>query len=303
MILVVGATGDLGSRVASRLRSEGQPVRCLVRTSTDDAGLRETGAEVVRGDLTVPTSLGAACEGIDAVIATATAIGRRLTGASTSTIGDVDEKGMVSLVDAAENAGVHRFVYLSFTGVETPIGTPLERAKLSVEKRLRISSMQTVIVRADAFQEVHLAPMARFDIASGKASIIGKGNTKRRWVATEDVAALLCAVALEPAPPSLIEFGGPEALTKNEAVAIAQDLTHRRMKVQRMPRPVARLAVRLLNRRNDALASAFGAGLHQDLYEATWDDMPLRQRGINPKAATDFLREQASQLSHETRDH
>jgi uncharacterized protein YbjT (DUF2867 family) len=262
--------------------------------------LRVIGAEIVRGDLTVPASLGAACEGIDTVIATATAIGRRLTGASSSAIVEVDEKGMVSLVDAAETAGVHRFVYLSFAGVDAPIGTPLEHAKLAVEKRLGNSSMQTVIVRADAFQEVHLAPMARFDIASGKAAIIGKGNTKRRWVATEDVAILLCAVALESAPPALIEVGGPELLTKNEAVAIAQDLTRRGMNVQRMPRPVARLAVRLLNRRNDALASAFGAGLHQDLYEATWDDMPLRQRGINPKAATDFLREQASQLPQQT---
>jgi uncharacterized protein YbjT (DUF2867 family) len=296
MILVVGATGDLGGRVTRRLLSEGQPVRCLLRAGKDHTVLREIGAEIVRGDLTLPVSLKAACEGIDTVIATATAIGRRLAGASSSTIREVDEEGMGSLVDAAEAAGVHRFVYLSFNGIGTPIGTPLEHAKLAVEKRLGHSSMQTVIVRADAFQEVHLAPMARFDVAGGKAAIIGKGNTKRRWVATEDVAALLCAVALESAPPVLIEVGGPELLTKNEAVAIAQDLTHRRMKVQRMPRPVARLAVRLLNRRKDALASAFGAGLHQDLYEATWDDKPLRERGINPKAATDFLREQASKL-------
>jgi uncharacterized protein YbjT (DUF2867 family) len=296
MILVVGATGDLGSRVIRRLRAEGQPVRCLVRTGTDDAGPRGIGAEVVRGDLTAPASLGAACEGINTVIATATAITRRLGGARTSSIREVDGKGMLALVDAAEAAGVHRFVYLSFTGVEAPTGSPLEHAKLAVEKRLRNSSMQTVIARADAFQEVHLTPMARFDMAGGKAAIVGKGNTKRRWVATEDVAALLCAVALEAAPPALIEFGGPEPLTKNEVVAIAEDLTHRRMKVQRMPRPVARLLVRLFRRRNDALASVFGAGLHQDLNEATWDDQPLRQRGIDPRKATDFLREQAAHL-------
>jgi uncharacterized protein YbjT (DUF2867 family) len=300
MILVVGATGDLGSRVARRLRSEGQSVRCLVRAGTDDSGLHQIGAEVVRGDLTVPASLGGACAGVGTVIATATAIGRRLAGANSPSIGEVDEKGMVSLVDAAEAAGVQRFVYLSFAGVDHYIGTPLEHAKLAVEKRLSISLMQTVIVRSDAFQEVHLAPLARFDIASGKAAIIGKGNTRRRWVATEDVAALLCAVALESAPPALIEVGGPELLTKKEAVAVVQDLTHRRMKVQRMPLPVARLAVRLLNRRNDALASAFGAGIHQDLYEATWDDQPLRQRGITPKPATDFLRQQASQLPQQT---
>ena len=300
MILVVGATGDLGSRVARRLRSEGQSVRCLVRAGTDDSGLQQIGAQVVPGDLTVPASLGAVCAGIGTVIATATAIGRRLAGANSPSIGAVDEKGMLALVDAAEAAGVQRFVYLSFAGVDSPVGTTLEHAKLAVETRLSISPMQRVIIRSDAFQEVHLAAMARFDIASGKAAIIGKGNTKRRWVATEDVAALLCAVALESAPPALLEVGGPELLTKKEAVAVVQDLTHRRMKVQRMPLPVARLAVRLLNRRNDALASAFGAGIHQDLYEAAWDDQLLRQRGITPKPATDFLQEQASQLPQQT---
>ncbi|MDQ0619726.1 SDR family oxidoreductase [Arthrobacter globiformis] len=297
MILVVGATGDLGSRVVRRLRSEGQRVRCLLRESKREELLQEVGAEVVRGDLTVPSSLRAACEGVDTVIATATAMGRRLAGTSQSTIKDVDEEGMGSLVAAAEAVGVRRFVYLSFTGVEYAIGTPLEQAKLAIEKRLHSSSMQTVIVRADAFQEVHLAPLGRFDMAAGKAAIIGKGDTKRRWVATEDVAALLCAVALEPAPPALVEFGGPEALSKNEAVVVAKKLTGRPMKTQRMPRLVARLAVRLLKRRNDALASVFGAGLHQDLYEATWDDEPLRQRGISPKPASVFLREQASHPS------
>ncbi|WP_284974929.1 NAD(P)H-binding protein [Arthrobacter sp. efr-133-TYG-104] len=297
MILVVGATGDLGGRVARQLRLEGQDVRCLVRQRSDDTGLRELGMEVVRGDLTEPASLKAACQGVDTVIATATAIGRRLAGTSPATIRAVDEQGMSSLVDVAEAAGVRRFVYMSFAGADEVIGTPLDRAKLAIERRLTSSAMQTVIVRSDAFQEVHLAPMARFDMAAGKAAVIGKGDTKRRWVATDDVAALLSAVALEPDPPVLIEVGGPESLTKNEAIAFAEELIHHKMKVRHMPRPIARLAIRLLNRRNDALSSLFGAGLLGDLREATWDDKPLRQRGINPKPARDFLREQARELT------
>jgi hypothetical protein len=45
------------------------------------------------------------------------------------------------------------------------------------------------------------------------------------------------------------------------------------------------------------LASVFGAGLLQDIYPADWDDEPLRQRGIEPKAASDFLREAARQAT------
>ncbi len=296
MFLIVGATGDLGGRIVRLLRADGHDVRCLVRVGSDDAGLREVGATVVRGDLTDPPSLAAACEGVDTVIATAAAIARILAGARTPTIRETDEIGMLALVDAAESAGVQKFVYISFP-VEDAIDAPMDRAKLAVEKRLGTSSMRTVIVRADAFQDIHLAPIGRFDMAAGKVSVIGHGNSPRRWIATDDVAALMAAVAVEPDPPAMLTVGGPEAMTKNEAIALAEQLTHRKMKVQRMPRPVARLAIRLLARRHDALATAFAAGLHQDTVEATWDDTPLRERGITPRSASDFLRRQASELS------
>ena len=229
---------------------------------------------------------------MDSVIATAAAIARILAGARTPTIRETDEIGMLALVDAAESAGVQRFVYISFPP-EGAIGTPMERAKLAVEKRLGTSSMRTVILRSDAFQEIHLAPLGRFDMAAGKVSVIGKGDTRRRWIATDDVAALTAAIAVEPDPPAILTFGGPEAMSKNEAIALAEQLTNRRMKVQRMPRTVARLAIRVLGKRYDALATAFGAGLQQDTVEATWDDAPLRERGITPRSASDFLRQQA----------
>ncbi len=296
MFLVVGATGELGGRIVRILRADAHDVRCLVRPVSDDAGLREVGASMVRGDLTDPPSLRAACEGVDTVIATAAAIARILAGARTPTIRETDEIGMLALVEAAESAGVRRFVYISFPA-EHAIGTPMERAKLAVEKRLGTSSMRTVILRSDGFQEIHLAPIGRFDMAAGKVSVIGRGDTRRRWIATDDVAALMAAIAVEPDPPAILTFGGPEAMSKNEAIALAEQLTHRRMKVQRMPRLVARLAIRVLAKRHDALASAFGAGLHQDTVEATWDDAPLHERGITPRSASDFLREQARAMA------
>jgi hypothetical protein len=75
----------------------------------------------------------------------------------------------------------------------------------------------------------------------------------------------MAAVAVEPDPPAMLTAGGPEPMTKNEAIALAEQLTHRKMKVQRMPRPVARLAIRLLAKRYDALATAFGAVINPKL--------------------------------------
>jgi uncharacterized protein YbjT (DUF2867 family) len=296
MILLVGGTGDLGGRVLRCLLQRGQAVRCLVRAGTEDTELRGAGADTVRGDLTEVAGLPAACTGVDTVVATATVIGRRLSGARKPTIRQVDEDGMAALVAAAEDAGVERFVYVSFAGADFALGTPLERAKVATERRLGGSPMRTVIVRPDAFQEVHLGPLGRFDIAGGKVAVFGKGDTRRRWVATDDVAALIASVAVEPEPPSLLEFGGPEALSRNEAIELAEQLTGRTMKRQRMPRSVARLGMRVLAGPNDALASVFGAGLLQDLSESRWDDTALRERGIVGRSASHFIRQQAQAL-------
>ncbi|WP_327637379.1 NAD(P)H-binding protein [Kribbella sp. NBC_00482] len=292
MLLVVGGTGDLGGRVVRLLTARQGEVRCLSRTGT-----QMTDVAVVQGDLTDPASLRAACRGVDTVVASATAIGRRLARLPGSSIRAVDEAGMLSLVDAAEEAGVRRFVYVSYAGVDAGLGTPLERAKVAVEERLRQARLARVIVRPDAFQEIHLGPLGRFDLARGKVSVIGTGDAKVRWVGTDDAAALIAAVATEPDPPALIEFGGPEALSRNEAIDIAEELLHRRIKVTRMPAPAARLAIRLLGRTQDGLASAVGGGLLQSLHDATWTDEPLRARGIVPRSPTDFLRAQAKQYT------
>ncbi|WP_235781010.1 SDR family oxidoreductase [Sinomonas notoginsengisoli] len=297
MILVVGGTGELGGRVVRLLRAKGHDVRCLLRWQTDDSRLRETGAEIVRGDLTDPPSLNDACRGAASVVATATAIVRRLEGTSTATIRQVDEEGMASLVKAAETARVQRFVYVSYAGVGSGIGTALEHAKQATESLLAETPIQRVVIRPDSFQEIHLGPVGRFDMTSGKAVVIGKGDNRIRFVATDDVAALISSVVLEPEPPSVIEFGGPEALSKNEAVEIAGELLGHRMKVQRVPRPLARLAIRLLARPNDAMAAVFGNGLLQDTGDVSWDDQPLRQRGIVPRSASDFLHEQAQRIA------
>jgi uncharacterized protein YbjT (DUF2867 family) len=115
MILVVGATGDLGQRITRTLRSRGEQLRVLLRPRTESPNPVTQDVHVVRGDLTDPSSLAPACRDVDTVVFTATAIGRRLAGERIS-IKEVDEVGGLSLVAAAEQAGVERFVFMSFPG-------------------------------------------------------------------------------------------------------------------------------------------------------------------------------------------
>ena len=292
MILVVGSTGDLGRAIVRRLAEDGEAVRCLVRPGSDLSAL-PAGVGHVEGDLTDPTSLRRACEGVTTVVAGATAIGRRLSGASKQTIRQVDDEGMASLVDAAQAAGVERFVYVSYAGVDLGIGMPLERAKLATERRLEQSGMRRVVVRPDAFQEVHLGPLGRFDVAAGKVSVFGKGDLPHRWIATEDVAALVAALAVEPDPPAVVEVGGPESLSRNEAIGVAERATGRTFKVQRLPLVVAKVGMRLMARPHDSVASILGTGVLQDTAPSTCDDQPLRERGIAGRSATEWIHQQA----------
>ena len=156
------------------------------------------------------------------MVATATAISRRLAGARHPSMREVDEIGMADLITSAESAGVQRFVYTSFAGADDSFGSPLDRAKLGIERRLENSSMRTVIARPDAFQDVHLAPLGRFDLKAGKVTVFGRGDTRRRWVGVDDVAELVVSLAVEADPPGVVEFGGPEALSRNEVIAVAE---------------------------------------------------------------------------------
>src|SRR5205823_4397322 len=100
-----------------------------------------------------------------------------------------------------------------------------------------------------------------------------------------DVAALVAAVVSEPDPPQEIDFGGPESISRNEAVVIAERELGRAIRRRRMPRAAVRIAMRLLARPNPALSSVFGLGLVMDLVEPDWSDEPLRQRNIHPTPA------------------
>jgi uncharacterized protein YbjT (DUF2867 family) len=295
MILLAGATGALGMRVAEVLRERGEAVRALVRERTDASRLEALGAEIARGDLTDRASLEPACAGATTVISTATAMGRLLDGTGGPSIRDVDEVGTAQLIDAAEGAGVARFVFVSYAGVDAGIGFPLERAKLATEARLRSSAMRAVIVRPDAFQEIHLTATGQFDLRAGRVGILGGGDGEVRFVSTDDVAALVAAVTVEDDPPETIEFGGPEALSHNRAIEIAESALGHKLKRRRLPTPALRVATRLLAGRRPALASVFGLGLVLDGYPSRWDDGPLRERGIDPRPATEFIRAQAGE--------
>lgn len=279
MIRIVGATGQLGGRIVQRLVEGGQEVGALVRSTTDATALAEKGVSVARGDLRDAVSLAQALDGVDTVVTTAAANDAA-----------VDTAGNRNLIQAAQRAGVDRFVYVSAAGIgEEMAGSgPLMAGKWQTEELLRSSSLRYVLVRPDMFQEAWLVPPL-FDARAGTAVVAGRGQTPHRYVAVDDVAALCAHLAAAPDPPQVVEFGGPEELTQMQVVAAFEAATGKTFKVRHIPTPLITIAHPLLARVRPDMALGMGLQRFFDRHASTWDDAPLRDAGIDGRPATEFI--------------
>jgi uncharacterized protein YbjT (DUF2867 family) len=216
--LLVGATGLLGPEICQRLTATGHQVRALIRP-TADAGKRAAlvalGVELAEGDLKDAASLARACTGVEAVISTASSTLSRQQGDSIET---VDQQGQLALVEAARQAGVDHFVFVSFR--ENPaIQFPLAIAKRAVERALKASGMSYTILQASYFMEVWLTPALGFDVANGKVRLYGDGSRPISWISCRDVARAAAAAVTEGSARNMVvELGGPQALSPREVV-------------------------------------------------------------------------------------
>jgi uncharacterized protein YbjT (DUF2867 family) len=298
MILLVGGTGLLGSRIAERLARREAGVQALVRPQTDGSVLEALGIGIVRGDLRDRSSLGPAVTGVDTVISTANAIGRILAGDKSLAIRDVDEVGYEHLIGEAERAGVGRFVFLSFGGIVRDAGVPFTEAKLATERRLRQSSMRPVLVCPDMFQEVWFSPAVQFDWSAGKVTIFGKGQTKAAYVAIDDVAEAVVRLAEAPDPAEVVPLGGPEAISREEAVQAFGHAAGRDISVRHVPRAMLRVGSVRMRRIRPAMASVMGMALASDRADTGLGPETFHELGIDPRPVSAYIAEVAKDERH-----
>lgn len=254
MELVVGATGMVGGRAARGLTEAGGAVRALVRNPEgrpEAEALRDTGIEVVPGDLTRPDTLVAACRGVDVVVCTATS----MPDPGEDGLRRVDRDGVQALIDAAEEAGVARFVYVSFSG-NIEFDCPLRDAKRAAERRLLGSSMRAVVLRPTYFTEVWLGPHLGFDPLGGTVRVYGPGDAPISYIRGRDVADFAVATALpNHGEDVVLELGGPEPVSQLDAVRIFEEVLGGELQVERVPLE----AIRSKHASEDPLERTFGA--------------------------------------------
>ncbi len=286
MVLVAGATGLVGSEVCQRLSTRGEKVRALVRgTSSKEKieALRSCGVEFCIGDLKDPASLAAACDGVNAVVSTASSTLSRQAGDS---IESVDGAGQLNLVNAAKVAKVGRFLFVSFR--RSPgLSFPLDDAKQKVEKA--ITSLNFTVIQASWFMEVWLSPAVGFDYVNAKARIYGPGTSPISWVSFRDVAEM-CALALRHpgAERSTIEFGGPEPLNPLEVAARFERIDGRPFQLEHVPEAALRSQ---FNGAPDSMQKSFAALMLGHIYGDAINMRPVVDKfGIKLTSVEEYAR-------------
>jgi nucleoside-diphosphate-sugar epimerase len=144
MILILGATGLIGTHVAARLARAGHPVLGVAR-EIDDARRRSPGMAWARADLrhTSAEEWAGLLDGVHAVVNCAGA----LQDAPGDSLAAVHTEGLRHLVQACEARGVRRFVHVSAAGVAVGRGTAFNDTKLAGEMVLERSALDWVILR------------------------------------------------------------------------------------------------------------------------------------------------------------
>lgn len=211
-ILLTGATGYIGGRLAPRLAARGYRVRCLVRDPDRLADVPwARSVDIVEGDVSKPDTLRPALEGIDAAYYLIHSLG------SGSDFAERDRRAAEHFARAASEADVARVIYLG--GIAPKGDEPSEhlRSRIEVGEVLRREGPPLTEFRAAVV------------VGSGSASFeLIRHLTERvpvmitpRWVRTRtqpiavrDVLAyLIDALEIPETEGRTIEIGGPEVLT------------------------------------------------------------------------------------------
>jgi uncharacterized protein YbjT (DUF2867 family) len=139
-ILVIGATGNVGSGVLATLAAQGADVRGLAHSEAGATAVRNAGAEAVVADLADPGTLDAAFAGVET--------------AFLLTRGEENQVEMArNAIEAAKRAGVRRIVRLSAFVPEPALETILGRQHDEIERLLRDSGIAYTILRPTFFMQ------------------------------------------------------------------------------------------------------------------------------------------------------
>jgi uncharacterized protein YbjT (DUF2867 family) len=316
-VLVIGATGQLGTAAIEQLQCRHYEIRALVRSVDAAEQFRASGVDAVLGDLTDPASLTRACQDISVIVATATAA---MPTRKTDTFHSVDLLGYENLIRIAREANVRRFIYTSVLLAESTHLSPLLQCKRKIEEVLVQSGLEYVIFRADIFMDVAFTmmgstvpiqgtraatalrdyPFAKRYFSKVKDSIQdkhlalipGDGKSVHALVCVADVASFPASAVT--CPTGIYAVGGPQQLTFLDVVRLYETILQKPLRVRRTPAAVFRIALTALRPFSPAGSNLMCLNYISATEDTSADKDAAEKFGVTLTPAETFLRQKAS---------
>jgi nucleoside-diphosphate-sugar epimerase len=237
-ILITGATGFIGSRLALRASAQGHEVVAAGRRLNDALRGQFAAAkiEVHLGDVTDPAYVDKIMPGTTHVCHLAAAW--QEVGVSDQYFRDVTVVGAKNVAEAATKHGVSKLVHCSTSGVHSrssgavvsetspiEVTNSYEIAKIEAERMLfawaTATGLPTIVLRpADGYGPGDMRLLKLFRaIAKQRFPLIGSGAGHRHMVFIDDICDAFLAACVAPAPePQAFLVAGPEVVTLKELV-------------------------------------------------------------------------------------
>jgi uncharacterized protein YbjT (DUF2867 family) len=258
MILVTGATGDIGGEVVRLLVQAGEKVRVLARDPAKAAKLGP-GVEVARGDLLKPETLTAAIEGATKVFLMAHA---------------KDLPVVAEHVCAeAKRAGVRHVVMLSSSTILMEPRGAIGRWHLAAEETLEAAGIASTMLRPGNFASNTLRWAATIKAQGAVFAPVGGGRSAP--IDPRDIAAVAAKALTSPGHEGKKHLlTGPELMNVAEQVEAIGAALGKPLRVVEVPVAGAR-------------AGMIKAGMNEEIADAILELMTYRHEGGEaPRTAT-----------------
>ncbi|HWL92054.1 MAG TPA: complex I NDUFA9 subunit family protein [Phycisphaerae bacterium] len=240
-VFLTGATGFVGRAVLRELIAKGHQVVCLARDrqrlgkilSEAPAGRIET----VKGDL-FDSAVADGVKGADAVVhLVGIIVESKLRG---QTFRRVHVEGTQRVIEAAQAAGVKRYVHMSALGTRPNAVSEYHRTKWAAENIVRASGLDWTIFRPSLIHGPggEFMNMMKTFVCDAAVPVLGfipapfpvipyfgSGEAKLQPVSVKDVAHCFAAAVSSPETiGKVLELGGPQTCTWKEFYKICQEL-------------------------------------------------------------------------------
>lgn len=243
MLLLTGATGTIGSSLLRRLTARGTRVRCLVRDPRR-LGPERVRVQIALGDLADPPSFRHALRGVDTVVHLAASIRDQPRGS----IEELNGVATWRMVQAAERAGVQRFVFFSTMNASTFSPARFFRAKALAEQAVAASDLSHTIFAPSivyAPGDTWLTLLERLALLLPVMPVPGRAEALYQPIWADDVADCVLAVLDGRGEDrERYELAGPDTLSYETMVRLALRSFRRRRAIVHLPRPLVRRALR-----------------------------------------------------------